>query len=189
MTESGNSPTIVIPAKFQWIKINTPTPIKQWTEYLRKWIIFPHRVANRKEFRVRNDFEKFFQNLLLWEESFVVNLTREPNVEIVLNFQRNKRGYFNFLLTTIMCQESLLWTYDTSNVEQLWYCFGFSFVIAISRSPADILNFFTSTTKRNWKEIRLILYITKSSHVTLTMWLRVIFASCVVAHVDGQRWC
>lgn len=93
------------------------------------------------------------------------------------------------LLTTIMCQESLLWTYDTSNVEQLWYCFGFSFVIAISRSPADILNFFTSTTKRNWKEIRLILCITKSSHVTLTMWLRVIFAICVVAHVDGQRWC
>lgn len=90
MTESGNSPTIVIPAKFQWIKINTPTPIKQWTEYLRKLIFFPYRVANRKEFRVRNDFEKFFQNLLLWEESFVVNLTREPNV---LNF-RNKRFFF-----------------------------------------------------------------------------------------------
>lgn len=60
------------------------------------------------------------------------------------------------LLTTIICQKLLSSKSDVSNVEHLWYCFEFSFVITISRFAGDIANRFTSTTVRMRNIINLI---------------------------------
>lgn len=157
-------------------------------------MIVAYRITNRKEFRIRNDFEKFFQNLFLRKEPFMVNLQGNKVALMLMNISRtfwgNEVGF-----STISTYNDHMPKVTALNIRYI-KCWAIVILLCIFICDGNfkIRCWHFESLHFNWKmkmaknSFHFLSY-TKSTHIALTMWLSVKFAAGVVVHFDCQRWC